>query len=108
MLSWLFPVPLFTRAHLVRTLLIWFGIRLMTAIALAASREQPPPDPVFLPPLLVVYLVGVVLVLAVVDMVMRREQLFLANLGVSRTRAALTSVTVIVALEAVLLVVGAS
>lgn len=108
MLSWLFPVPLFTRAHLLRTLLIWFGIRLMTALALAASREVPPPDPVFLPPLLVAYLVGLVAVLAKVDMLMRREQLFLANLGVSRTRAALAPLMLVVALEAIILVVGAS
>lgn len=108
MLTWLFPVPLFTRAHLLRTLLVWFGVRVMTALALLASREVPPPDPIFLPPLLAAYLVGVVAVLAVVDMVMRREQLFLANLGVSRTRAALTSVPVVVALEAAVLVAGAS
>lgn len=106
MLSWLFPVPLFARAHLRRAALLWLGARVMLALQLLATETDPMPDVVHLPVQAALYAVFLTTVLGLLDTHMRRETLFLATLGISRRRVAATFAAVGLVLEAAVRLTG--
>lgn len=106
MLSFLFPVPLLARAHLLRACGLWLGARLMLALVLLFSEIDPMPDLVHLPVDLVLYAVAVTAVLGLVDTRVRRETMFLATLGISRRRVAITFAAVAAVLEVAVALTG--
>lgn len=106
MLSFLFPVPLSARAHLLRACGLWLGARVMVALALLAAEVDPMPDLVHLPAHLAFYAVAVTAVLGLLDTRMRRETMFLATLGIPRRRVALTFAAVAAVLEAAVALTG--
>lgn len=99
MLAFLFPVPLLARAHLLRACGLWLGVRVMLALVLLFSETDPMPDVVHLPVHLALYAVAVTAVLGLLDSRVRRETMFLATLGISRRRVALTFAAVAALLE---------
>lgn len=106
MLSFLFPVPLFARAHLVRGVLLWVGARLMLVVPLVAAETDPMPDVIHLPAHAALYAVFLTTVLGLLDTRMRRETMFLATLGISRLRVAGTFAAVAAALEVAVALTG--
>ncbi|MDQ3310486.1 MAG: hypothetical protein M3497_10205 [Gemmatimonadota bacterium] len=96
----------FATAILYRSVAAWLGVRIFVAVAIALLGLVPPPHPVLLSPGAALTVVLVVAVLGLVDAHRRNEDLFLANLGVSRSRIVVTAAIPALVLELVVLVGG--
>ena len=86
------PDRVFLRALAFRSLMVWLILRAFTLF-------QP------LRPAAFLFLLGVVVLTVLLDAAHRREDLFMANLGVSRVAMALVPVAAVVFLEATLWII---
>jgi hypothetical protein len=104
MRDFLVPVQPFATAVLRRSVAAWLGVRIFVAVAIAFAGGllMPPPHPVLLSPGAALVVVLVVAVLGLLDAHRRNEDLFLANLGVSRSQIAFTAAIPAFVLETVL------
>ena len=81
------PAPHFARAILLRSLVIWVGVRAAASgakNAIPADLSLPPESPFALSPLGATGVLVTVVTLVLLDAGRRHELLFLANLGVGR------------------------
>lgn len=101
------PPRSFVPGYLLRGLILWMGIRFGASFALSAGADRSSAlSPIFLHPVVVPFVVGAVFLAARVDDRVRRDELFLADLGVRPGTAAAVSASVGLAAEAALQVVG--
>ncbi len=102
------PVQPFATAALRRSVAAWLAVRIFVAVAIVFASELlglvPPPHPVFLSPGAALTVVLIVAALGLLDAHRRNEDLFLANLGVSRSQIVVTAAIPALVFELVLLV----
>ena len=96
----------FATAVLYRSVLAWLGVRAFVAVVIVfvGGLIVPPPHPVLLTPGAALTVVLIVAALGLLDAHRRNEDLFLANLGVSRSQIVVTAAIPALVFELVLLV----